>query len=135
MEVVGPWIAVQPRQKPTAILGKLPLQSGVTHRFKIPGNVVPDGATGILVFAWAGITANTGGVCYWHVAVDVPGGGNNFFSLLLSCTSGGSATNSQAFWLPMPTDRILHATMFGPVVPGSASDGEVEIHGYYPASR
>ena len=128
---MGPWIAVQPREKPGAILGNLPMKSGVTHRFKIPVSVVPS-ATGILVFAWVGITAARPGVCYWHVAVGVPGGANDFFSLLVSCSSGIMASNSQAFWLPMPADRIVHATMTGGAVPDSGSDGEVEIHGYMP---
>jgi hypothetical protein len=129
---VGPWIAVQPSQKPAAILGKLPMQSGVTHRFKIPVSVVPDGATGILVFAWVGVAAALGGVSYWHVGIGVPGGGVNFFSILVSCSSGTNATNSQAFWLPMPADRIVHATVHGAALPVARSTGEVEIHGYIP---
>jgi len=48
-------------------------------------------------------------------------------------SSGGSATNSQAFWLPMPADRIVSATMFGADLPDDSNTGEVEIHGYYPA--
>ena len=132
MTGIEPWIAVQPQRQPNAILGKLPLQSGVTHRFTIPVKVVPDGATGILVFAWVGITAARPGVCYWHVGVGVPGGGNNFFSLLVTCSSGVNASNSQAFWLPMPADRVVHATMSGNAVPDAGSDGEVEIHGYMP---
>lgn len=133
MNGVGPWVAVQPRDKPAAILGKLPMKSGVTHRFKIPLSVVPAGATGILVFAWVGVSAAPGGVSFWHVAVGVPGGGENFFSLLVDCSSGGSATNSQAFWLPMPADRIVHATLSGADLPNPSNQGEVEIHGYLPA--
>ena len=129
---IDPWISVHPTKQPGAILGKLPLQSGVTNRFKIPVSVVPSGATGILVFAWCGVTAARPGVCYWHVGVGVPGGDNDFFSLLVSCSSGVSATNSQAFWLPMPADRLVHATMSGSAVPDATSDGEVEIHGYFP---
>ena len=132
MGVVGPWIAVQPREKPAAILGNLPMKSGVTHRFKIPVSVVPS-ATGILVFAWVGVSAAPGGVSYWHIGVAVPGGGENFFSLLIDCSSGGVATNSQAFWLPMPADRIVHATLYGAGQPGASNQGEVEIHGYLPA--
>ena len=129
---IGPWIAVQPSQKPAAILGKLPTQSGVTHRFKIPVSVVPDGAAGILVFAWIGISGASGGGSYWHVEVGVPGGGVNFFSLLVSCSSGGAATNSQAFWLPMPADRIVRATLAGATLPAATTVGDVEIHGYLP---
>ena len=128
----GPWIAVQPRQHPAAILGNMPMRSGVTHRFKIPVNVVPSGATGILVFAWVGVSAAAAGVYFWHVAVGIPGGSNDFFSLLVRCSSGGSATNSQAFWLPMPSDRFVHATLFGADLPDAENAGEVEIHGYLP---
>ena len=133
MSGVGPWIAVQPGDNRAAILGNLPMKSGVVSRFKIPLSVVPASATGILVFAWVGITSQQAGGTYWHVAVGVPGGGENFFSLLVKYTSGGSATNSQAFWLPMPADRIVRATMVGPDLQDGSNTGEVEIHGYYPA--
>ena len=132
MTGIEPWIAVQPLKQPAAILGKLPMKPGVTHRLKIPVSVVPSGATGVLVFAWVGVTAPTTGVCFWHVGVGVPGGTTDFFSLLVSVSSGGSATNSQVFWLPMPADRIVHATMFGAAAPDATSVGDVEIHGYYP---
>ena len=133
MSGVGPWIAVQPGENRAAILGNLPMKSGVVHRFKIPLSVVPATAAGILLFAWVGISSNQAGGTYWHVAVGVPRGGENFFSLLVKYSSGGSATNSQAFWLPMPADRIVSATMFGADLPGDSNTGEVEIHGYYPA--
>lgn len=133
MNGAGPWVAVQPRDNPAAILGKLPMKPGVTHRFEIPVGVAPTSASGILVFAWIGASAGAGGVSFWHVSVGVPGGGVNFFSLLIDRTSGSPATNSQAFWLPMPADRVVHATMFGADLSETTSSGEVEIHGYFPA--
>jgi len=134
MNGVGPWVAVQPRMNPAAILGKLPMRAGVTLRFRIPVSVVPAGATGILVFAWAGITSdNPGGASFWHLSVTIPGGGENFFSLLAKSASGSAGTNSQAFWLPMPSDAMIQATLLGADLSDPDNDGEVEIHGYLPA--
>ena len=77
MSGVGPWVAVQPLMNPAAILGKMPMRAGVTHRFHIPASVVPPTATGILVFAWAGVSgAGAGGVSAWNVSVTIPGGQN-----------------------------------------------------------
>lgn len=134
MDRVGPWVAVQPLMNPAAILGKLPMKTGVTHHFHIPVSVVPPGAVGILVFAWAGVTgAAPAGVSAWHLSVAIPSGGEDFFSLLVRTLPGAAATNSQAFWLPMPRDAVLRATLLGADLPATGNTGEVEIHGYLPA--
>jgi hypothetical protein len=119
---------------PAAILGKLPMRVGVTHRFHIPVSVVPPTAVGILVFAWAGVIgAGSGGVSAWHLSAAIPGSGENFFSLLVRTLPGAAATNSQAFWLPMPRDAVLRAILLGADLPATGNTGEVEIHGYRPA--
>lgn len=131
MNGVGPWVAVQPLMNPAAILGKLPMRAGVTNRFHIPVSVVPPTATGILVFAWAGVSsAGAGGVSAWHVSVTIPGGGDNFFSLLVKTLPGAAATGSQEFWLPMPRDAVIRVTLLGADLPATGNSGEVEIHGY-----
>ena len=121
MTGVGPWIAVQPREKPAAILGKLPMKAGVMHRFKIPGTIVPSTATGILVFAWVGhqrrsrrrlvLARRRWRSRGWRELLLPPGG------LLVR----RRATNSQAFWLPMPADRIVQATLSGADLPGATN--------------
>ena len=136
MDRITPWVSVEPLREPRAILGPLPMVSGATSTFAIPSSVVPARASGILVFAWASIAGvNAGGVSFWHMAVKVVSGRQNFFSLLVegSAQAGASCVNSQAFWLPMPLDAQLHVTLFGAALPSRQNQGEVEIHGYYPA--
>ena len=135
MTGIQPWVSVYPAQNPAAILGDLPMKQG-TVTFEIPTSVVPSDATGILVFAWCAITGENPGGGYWHVAVNVPGG-QNWFSLIVvgsPSTEGATAFNSQAFWLPMPSDGTLSTTFAGSDLPSRSNRGEVEIHGYMPAS-
>jgi hypothetical protein len=106
-----------------------------TVSFALPTSVVPATATGILVFAWCAIRGENSGAGYWHVAVNVPGGIQNWFSLMVV----GSPTaervtvfNSQAFWLPMPTDGVVRVTLAGSDFPSRQNRGQVEIHGYTP---
>jgi hypothetical protein len=137
MDRITPWVSVEPLRTPRAILGPLPMVPGVATTFAIPLTVVPAHAAGILVFAWASIAGvNVGGVSFWHLAVNVAAGRQNFFSLLVEgrAQAGASCVNSQAFWLPMPPDAKLQVTLFGAELPSPHNHGEVEIHGYYPAA-
>ena len=70
----------------------------------------------------------------WHMAVNLAGGGQNWFSLMGVGSSEGRATgfNSQAFWLPMPYDGMLNVSHAGGTFTSGANAGEVEIHGYMP---
>lgn len=134
MPSIAPWVSVEPSTIPAAILGKLPLtQGGVVY--EIPTSVVPSTAGGILVFAWYAVADPVPVPGWWHFAVNVGGGTQNWFSLLVA---GGNTTqemtpcNSQVFWLPMPVDGLLTVTFFnGELFPGGCESG-VEIHGYYP---
>ena len=135
MTGIQPWVAVYPAQNPPAILGDLPMKPG-TVTFEIPTSVVPSDATGILVFAWCAITGDNPGGGYWHVGVNVPGG-QNWFSLMVvgsRFTERATVFNSQAFWLPMPSDGTLSVTLNGSNFPSAGNRGEVEIHGYIPAT-
>jgi len=129
-----PWISVEPNTNPRAILGKLPFVQG-RATFAIPASVVPDGATGILVFAWASLTGINPSFAFWHFGVSVGADAQNWFSLIIAGDpSGNSVTvNSQAFWLPFPADRTLSVTLFANDLPSATNQGEVEIHGYRPA--
>jgi hypothetical protein len=134
MDPIIPWVSVEPLRNPRAILGPLPMVSGVTTTFVIPSSVVPAHAAGILVFAWASIAGvNVGGVSFWHLAVTVALRRQNFFSLLVEGRTAPAAAcvNSQAFWLPMPGDGKLQVTLFGAALPSPMNHGEVEIHGFY----
>ncbi len=135
MTGVSPWGAVYPAENEAAILGNLPMALG-TVSYSIPTSVVPSDATGILVFAWCAISGNNPGVGYWHVSVNLTGGGQNFFSLIAAGASHGErplSFNSQAFWLPMPSDGNVYVTLGGANFPGN-NVGQVEIHGYIPGS-
>ena len=106
-----------------------------TVTFAIPRTVVPDGATGILVFAWAALSGANPSLAYWHFAASVGRGAQNWFSLLVAGdASGGTTVNSQEFWLPAPADRTLSVTLYANDLPSPANQGEVEIHGYYPGA-
>jgi len=136
MPDIPAWVSVYPTDNPAAILGKLPMRPG-TVTFPIPTSVVPSDATGILVFAWCAITGKNVGAGYWHMAVNIPDGAQNFFSLMVVGSAGAeSATvfNSQAFWLPMPTDGALSVTLAGAKFPDPGNGGEVEIHGFMPGA-
>jgi len=132
MAFIAPWVSVEPSTNPAAILGRLPLTQGSVV-YEIPTSVVPPTAGGILVFAFyalAGVVAAPG---WWHFAVNLEDGTQNWFSLLVA---GGNtsqevtACNSQEFWLPMPVDGVLTVTFFnGELSPGGC-EGGVEIHGY-----
>jgi hypothetical protein len=131
---VTPWVAVSPASNPDAILGGLPLAVG-TATYDLPTSVVPADATGILVFVWCAISGTNSGGGYWHTAVNVGDGTQNWFSLLAVGTPQGAsavAFNSQAFWLPMPIDSKVSVTLAGSGFSGG-SKGQVEIHGYMPA--
>lgn len=138
---IAPWIAFEPTSSNGGILGSLPLKPG-SVTFSIPDSVVPSGAGGILVFAWARLSGLNPKVAYWHVGATVAGGTQDWFSLLVASDPVNQTfvCNSQAFWLPMPVDGQLTVTLFVPVPrpgegPGEADIqgyGEVEIHGYYP---
>ena len=130
---VAPWISVEPSKNPAAILGPLPFTRG-SLTFSIPDTVVPTSATGILVFAWAALAGKNAPLAYWHFSTLLADGSRNWFSLLVAGDpSGQSVTcNSQAFWLPAPTDGTLTVTLFANDLASPANQGEVEIHGYYP---
>lgn len=135
MACVAPWISVEPSTNPDALLGNLPLTQG-TVTFAIPQSVVPDGATGILVFAWASLSGVNPSVAWWHVGVPVNATAQNWFSLLIAGDPKGTSVtvNSQAFWLPMPANRSLSVTLFVNDLPSPTNEGTVEIHGYCPAT-
>lgn len=132
---VSPWVAVSPASNPDAILGSLPMALGTTT-YDLPTSVVPADATGILVFVWCAISGANSGGGYWHTAVNVGDGTQNWFSLLAVGTRQTERVvlfNSQAFWLPMPSDGKVSVTLAGSSFPGN-NKGQVEIHGYMPAS-
>ena len=133
MAGVAPWRSVEPSENGEAILGSLPFAQS-TVAYTIPSTVVPDGATGILVFAWAALTGVNAAVAWWHFAVNVGGGSQNWFSMLVAGDPDGGTTagNSQAFWLPFPFDRTLYVTLAANNLMSPANVGTVEIHGYYP---
>lgn len=135
MNGVTPWVPVEPSSVPAAILGRLPLAQGSVS-YAIPASVVPDGATGILVFAWAALSGINPGSAYWHVGVDAGGGTRNWFSLLIAGDPSGTSVNSQsqAFWLPFPADRAVTVTLFANDLPSPSNAGEVEVHGYLPGA-
>ena len=137
MTGIAPWVSISPSENPAAILGDLPMTQG-TVSFDIPTSVVPSDATGILVFAWCAITGVNPGAGYWHMAVNLAGGGQNWFSLMVvgsPYAERATLFNSQAFWLPMPSDGSLSVTLGGSDFPGADNRGEVEIHGYMPGSN
>ena len=135
MPGIAPWVPVEPNTNSAAILGKLPLRQG-SVTFRIPTTVVPAGATGILVFAWVILTGVNSPFAYWHFVSRAGVRRQNWFSMLIAGDPTGRSTtaNSQAFWLPMPTDRNLTVTLFKNDLTSSTNQGEVEIHGYYPGS-
>jgi len=131
---IAPWVSVEPTTRPAAILGDLPLtQTSVVY--PIPDRVVPSTATGILVFAWYAAAGPIPKPGWWHFAVNVGDGKQNWFSLLIAGVNPAvevTPCNSQAFWLPMPVDCRLTVTFFnGELLPGTC-EGGVEIHGYSP---
>ena len=128
---VTPWISVMPSMNPAAILGPLPFALG-TVTLTIPSTVVPDDADGILVFAWSALSGVNADFAYWHFAVNVGEGAQNWFSLLVAGdpTGASASANSQAFWLPFPADRTLYVTLFVNALTSPSNRGEVEIHGY-----
>ena len=116
------------------MLGDLPFALG-SVTLPIPESVVPDSATGILVFAWAILSGVNPNPAYWHFTVATPNGRTNWFSLLIAgnSTDAGIVCNSQAFWLPAPVDGNLVVTLNANDLPSSTNEGAVEIHGFYPA--
>ena len=135
MPLIEPWVPVEPTTKRAAILGTLPFSRGLVS-FTIPRSVVPDDATGILVFAWVSLSGVNPAFAFWHFASAVAGGPANWFSLAIAGDPTGQSVtcNSQEFWLPMPADRNLVVTLNLADLPSKANQGEVEIHGYYPAT-
>jgi hypothetical protein len=134
MPGIAPWISVEPSSNPAAILGPLPFVAG-SITYDIPTSVVPSSATGILVFAWYAIEGEINQLGWWHFAVNLEGGTQNWFSLMVAAETSSqnvSLCNSQAFWLPMPVDRALQVTLFKAQLPAEGCEGGVEIHGYYP---
>ena len=101
--------------------------------FVIPADVVPPDATGILVFIWVTLTGDNASPAFWHAAVNVAGGGQNWFSMLIAAAAGTTTVNSQEFWLPAPTDGILMVSLYLNDLTSPLNQGQVEIHGYYPA--
>jgi hypothetical protein len=132
---VAPWISVEPNKTPAAILGPLPFKRG-SVTLSIPRTVVPASATGILVFVWAALSGKNAPLAYWHVASTLADGSRNWFSILVAGDPSGQsvACNSQAFWLPQPTDGNLIVTLFANDLLSSGNRGEVEIHGYSPGT-
>ena len=133
--IVAPWIAVEPSTNSNAILGSVPFtMASVT--FNVPANVVPQDATGILVFIWAKLAGANASAAYWHTAVNVGGGRQNWFSMVVAADAAGNTTvNSQEFWLPAPTDGLLTVSLHLNELTSPLNQGQVEIHGYYPALR
>ena len=133
MPAVVPWTPVSPSLNPAAILGDLPFAQGSVI-LPIPQSVVPSGATGILVFAWAVLRGVNPNPAYWHFAVATSERQTNWFSLLIAGNSkdAGAVCNSQAFWLPAPIDGTLVVTLNANDLPSPSNEGEVEIHGFYP---
>jgi hypothetical protein len=130
---IAPWINVEPSAHPAAILGELPQTQGSVV-YPIPDSVVPPGATGIMVFAWYAAAGPIPRPGWWHFAVNIGGGNENWFSLIIGAAGPQPATpcNSQVFWLPMPVDGALTVTFYnGELSPGTCAGG-VEIHGYSP---
>jgi hypothetical protein len=128
---VLPWISVSPESTPAAILGDLPFLAG-SVTLPIPPSVVPETATGILVFAWTILSGYNPSSGHWHIASTSAGGDTNWFSMLIAGQPvSGVVCNSQAFWLPMPADGSLVVTLNNDL-PSPDNTGEVEIHGYYP---
>jgi hypothetical protein len=133
MTDVAPWVPVEPTTNPAAILGPLPFELGSVS-MPIPTSVVPAGATGILVFAWAVLSGVNSALAYWHFASRLANRPTNWFSLMAAGDPGGNGVtcNSQAFWLPAPVDRTLVVTLYGNALSSPTNQGAVEIHGYYP---
>lgn len=133
MPGIAPWVPVEPNKNGAAILGALPFRQGPVS-LKIPDTVVPAGATGILVFAWAILTGVNAPFAYWHFASRAGMTRHNWFSMLIAGDSSGKSitSNSQAFWLPMSVDRTLTVTLFANDLTSPSNRGEVEIHGFYP---
>ena len=132
---VAPWIPVEPATKPAAILGPLPL-TRESVVYPIPASVVPPDATGIMLFAWYAAAGPVPLPGWWHCAVNVGGGAQNWFSVMIASVDPVQPVtlcNSQVFWLPMPVDGVLTVTFYaGALLPGTCTGG-VEIHGYCPA--
>lgn len=134
MPSVEPWISVEPSSNPAAILGTLPFAPG-SRTYDIPVTVVPASATGILVFAWYAVFGQISQPGWWHFAVNLEGGTQNWFSLMVGAATTSqdvSPCNSQTFWLPMPSDGKLQVTFFNGQLPPDGCRGSVEIHGYSP---
>ena len=132
---VAPWISVSPASNPAAELGNLPFALG-SVALPVPPSVVPRDATGILVFSWAILRGVNATAAYWHLSVaSADCGPINWFSLLIAGDPAGSSVtcNSQAFWLPMPVDGNVVATLYANDLPSALNSGKVEIHGYMPA--
>lgn len=91
MSAVTPWVSVEPSTNPAAILGSLPFVRG-TVVLAIPATVVPDDASGILVFAWSALSGVNADLAYWHFAVNLADGGQNWFSLLVAGDPAGGAS-------------------------------------------
>lgn len=133
LSAVTPWIAVEPSTNPDAILGVVPFTSA-SVTFHVPTAVVPPDATGILVFIWAKLAGDNASPAYWHASVNVDGGGQNWFSMFIAADAvGGTTVNSQEFWLPAPTDGLLTVSLHLNELTSPLNQGQVEIHGYYPA--
>jgi hypothetical protein len=132
---VAPWISVEPNKTPAAILGPLPFKRG-SVTFAIPRTVVPSSATGILVFAWVALSGKNAALAYWHFASTLADGSQNWFSMLVAGDPSGQsvACNSQAFWLPRPSNGNLSVTLLANDLLSPGNRGEVEIHGYYPSA-
>jgi hypothetical protein len=132
---ITPWISVEPNDVPGAILGALPMATG-SITFQIPTSVVPSDATGMLVLTWVATSGANPGGSFWHFTVNPKIGSRNWFSMLVVGNPTPTDTvsyNSQAFWLPMPADGALEVTLMGAPLTGGMNNGQVEIHGYYPA--
>lgn len=135
MASIAPWIPVEPSSNPAAILGPLPFVPG-SVTYEIPPGVVPPSATGILVFAWYAVAGEIPQPGWWHFAVNLEGGTQNWFSLMVAAGTTSqpvSPCNSQVFWLPMPVDGALQVTFFNGQLPSEGCQGGVEIHGFYPS--
>ncbi|MBI3568171.1 MAG: hypothetical protein HY084_08230 [Gemmatimonadetes bacterium] len=131
MSRVAPWVAVEPSTTPAAILGNLPMTQGSVS-FPLPASVVPAGASGLLLFAWASLAGKNPSLAYWHVASTLPDGSQDWFSLLVAGDPSGRGVvcNSQAFWLPPSASGAITVSLHLNDLPSPGNQGQVEIHGY-----
>lgn len=88
------------------------------------------------MFAWVALRGKNAPIAYWHMAAAQEQRASCWFSLLISGDTTGNSVvcNSQEFWLPYPADGKLEVTLHLADLTSPNNRGQVEIHGYYPAT-